>query len=465
MEQLSDHHYIIDFDTEQGPRDGQRSGALVTFEGYDRTAMVSGAPEPTKQSIAGATYEVMMWGKGNDLPVQREGLLTDNNICGALLTTKRSMLTGAGLYAYTERFESGARIVEEVAMPTQIKEDLARADIKTYLREAAGEIVKHAGLPVELLSDRGGTGKIAGLKVQPCRRMRMARRTARGTVDTFLWGSWKGQAGPRKSHEETKIIPRYDPRSDKVSARSMMWQQDELFTDGYYAIPYWWGAWEWIDLANRIPRFHLNNLSNGFNIRYHIEVPDNYFKKSTSAAQESLADAQKAEKKAKADFIDLLNNFFRGVTNAGRVLVTTYQMNVLAAKEFPGVKINVIDNKLQDDAMLKLFDSSNTANISAQAIHPTLAAIETAGKLSSGSEIRNAYKLWLAIHSHWPRDMMMNPVLEMGRRNGWPTDVLLGIKDVELATLDDEPSGKTERIGGQVKQDSTAGQSQTPVAV
>lgn len=81
------------------------------------------------------------------------------------------------------------------------------------------------------------------------------------------------------------------------------------------------------------------------------------------------------------------------------------------------------------------------ANISAQAIHPTLANIETAGKLSSGTEIRNAFLMYLIIAAPVYRDMLQEVVELVKQENGWPTDIQYAIRDAELTTLAENPAG------------------------
>ena len=221
---------------------------------------------------------------------------------------------------------------------------------------------------------------------------------------------------------------------------------DSLLTDEYYFIPTWWGGKTWVSLANIIPVYHINNLGHGYNIRYHVEIPKDYFADTSTSAQtpESRQQAKRAKDQARKDFIDNLNKFLQGVSNVGRTVVTEYEINRAAGKEFPGIKIKPIENNMQDEALLKLFDKSNQANISGQGIHPTLAAIETQGKLSSGSEIRNALIMYTAIKTPSARKLIMKAVDLMHRINGFDKSIKWMFRDIEITKLDAEPKGQQE---------------------
>ncbi|MEL6274316.1 MAG: hypothetical protein AAFU03_04285, partial [Bacteroidota bacterium] len=238
-----------------------------------------------------------------------------------------------------------------------------------------------------------------------------------------------------------------DPRQSKFIYVSM----DKLLClDEYYPTPYWWGSEEWIRLANCIPEFHQANLRNGYTLRWHIEIPKGYFSDHTHAdgSTDQRKERLEAEKAAERAFLDRLNKVLAGVENAGRAVVSKYEINKALAKDFPGIKINPLEVDLKDDALLNLFDKSNQANMSAQGVHPTLANIETAGKLSSGTEIRNAYLMYLAIKTPMPRKQLLKAIKIVKRENNWPKDVHYGFRDMTLEKLSEDKSGQSQKSEG-----------------
>ena len=410
-------------------------------------------------SVPGAgKATVMQWGKNNDLPQRREMLLSDNNIVPALLKTKRNIIAGSGLYAYRIRYEQNAtggmkKVVEEVDMPQQAVDFFEVVSFDEYMNNAAGELEKHALVLAEMI--RNGAGQIIGLKAHKTKYCRAEEQDQYGNINAWWWsGHWTVNERNIDSLRQRRMerIPVYNGEEapGKRQTKFVLQLSDDLLcNDGYYPVPTYWGSWEWIELANRIPQFHRANLSNGYNMRWHIEIPSDYFL-DYEAYHGAMTEDEKAQvlntaKQREQAFMDDVNTFLADLENAGRTIFTKYELDKALGKDYPGIKITALSYDMKDEALLKLFERSNTANISAQGIHPTLANIETQGKLSSGTEIRNAYLMWLIINTHQQRGMLMRPIELIKKINGWPADVHYGIRDYELTALSSNASGMQER--------------------
>jgi hypothetical protein len=408
------------------------SAVSVSVEGEDRMATI------------------MEWGSDNDLPAMRERLVADNNIVPSLLATRRDITLGNGLMVYRERYEEGSdgkriRIVDEEPMPEEMRTFFERVDIDRYLRTAAKNLMMHGMVFTEFRRNRGR--QVIDMQCLECRHVRAEEMDENGKINHYYWsGKWGHQRDRERSLlKPAKRIPVWN--GDNNQGKFMLVTGDDLLTiDEYYYTPYWWGSEEWIRLANCIPAFHQANLDHGYSIRYHIEIPKDYFRGATGPAQtdELRKAAEEAENTARQDFLDRLNKFLAGVEKAGRTVVTEYEINKALGKEFPGIKITPLEIDLQDEALLQLFEKSNQANISAQGIHPTLANIETQGKLSSGSEIRNAFLMYVAIKTPLPRKILLEPLRFLQREMGWDSELHFGFRDMELTRLDDEPRGIRE---------------------
>lgn len=402
--------------------------------------------------------EIMYWGADNDLPQQRETLVSDNNVVPSLIERKRNILIGQELYGYRVRYEAGAtggpvrKVIEEVEIPPNVQAWLDGegwgngSNFYEYLADAAGEWTKHALVIPEYIRTRDGR-MISSLEVKECKYMRAGKKNEAGRIDTWYWsGHWSTQStqNNRLETKKTVALPVYTGE-ERPQMKFIKPVGDYLLNDGYYPIPVWWGGWEWIELANQIPQFHKNNIQNGYNIRWHIQIPNDYFldyEKYQSAVTESeKAEILKDQQEKEQAFMDDVNEFLAGLANVGRTLFTKYEFDKGLGKEYPGIKITALSYDMKDEALLKLFERSNTANTSAQGIHPSLAGIETQGKLSSGTEIRNAFLMWLIINTPLPRKKLLSPLDLVARVNGWPADLRFGIRDYELTALSTDPSG------------------------
>lgn len=400
-----------------------------------------------KIAIGESSYQYQAWGKENNLPQDREFLVTDNNIVGELISTKRGIILGSKLVAFKNTYQEGKEIKEQVNLPKEVSDWLEETNINMYFRRACKNLLFHSNVFTEIISDKARK-KIARIHCKECRHTRKGKMDLTGSVNDFLWsGSW----GKTRNKEKVKPkrIPAYD--YERLLPKSILHTGDDLLTlDDYYYHPAWWGGKQWILLANCIPEFHLANLKHGYNIRYHIQIPKDYFSDKSATAQtpneRDVILTKEAE--AKKVFLDGMNDFLAGIKNSGRAVFTTYDTNLqyVVGSKYPGIEIEPISADLQDEAMLKLFERSNQANISAQGIHPTLAAIETQGKLSSGTEIRNAFGMYVAIKTPTIRRILLEPLKIVQKINGWDPDLQFWFKDIELAKLDEEPTGKKEGI-------------------
>ncbi len=394
--------------------------------------------------------EIVTWGSKNDLPNYREELITGNNIVPALIERKTAIINGQAWYAYRERFEdtgSGqmTRIVDEVPMPEE-----AKAFFKKFRKTAVGltgELIKHGAAMPEFIRDH--TGRVAIVKSLEMKYMRAGRKVG-AEIKTWWWSNAWTDGQRRVINPDDHIytpIPVYAPESRQGKFVLPLLQM--LFNDGYYPIPAYWGGRYWIELSNIIPLFHKANLRHGQLPRWNIVIPHDYFYDYEKMAM-ATDDAQKAEllkgfQAREQAFVDDLNNVLTGLEQTGRSIVTKSEIiEAMGGRYEKRIQIEALDGKLNDEALLPLYEASNVANISAQAIHPSLANIETQGKLASGTEIRNAFLLYLIIAAPAYRDFLQEVVEVVKMENGWPEDIHFAIRDAEMTTLADNPAGIRE---------------------
>jgi hypothetical protein len=302
------------------------SGAVVSFTEKKDTvtdrSMNMGKKMPI--TVGEQKVDIWSWGKDNLLPEKRELLVQDNNIVPELMATKRDITVGGGLMCYRERFVDGKRQIEEVEIPAASQEFFDRVDIDSFLLKRCRNLVFHANAMTEFIRDLGG--RIFSIKALECRHLRPQLQNDRGFVRNWYWsGNWKEH---RKPEFAPKRIPAYLGDEAKQE-KFLMHTMDDILSDEYLGIPTWWGGRAWIECANAIPVFHINNLRNGYTIRYHIEIPKDYFWDYT-AKQQTQAEKDSVYTKAteaKALFLEKLNSFLAGHEQAGRALITEYELD------------------------------------------------------------------------------------------------------------------------------------------
>jgi hypothetical protein len=427
--------------------------AIVTFSQLPNNATNDvGKVQKVTDPGGSSVYQIAYWGEKNDLPFYREELIAGNNIVPALLERKRNILCGQGWYAYKERYEDDdtgmmRRIVDEVPMTPDQK-----TFFKVFKKEArrlVGELLKHGIAMPEFIRDRAG--KVISVESKPMKYMRSGKMDGAGKVNAWYWSNYWDRNN-KIEQKDRRIIETPVYSRERKQPKFVLPLMDDMLCDGYYPIPAYWGGRHWITLSNIIPLFHEANLRNGSAPRFHIVIPHDYFwdYAALNAAVEGSEDYQKVLKDAaakEAQFVKDFSDVLTDVRNTGRPIVTKSELvESLGGKADKRIIIEEIKYSLNDTALLELYKASNIANVSAQALHPTLASIETAGKgIGSGTEIRNAWLLYLIIAAPTIRDMLLDVVELVKSENGWPEDIHFGIKDAEMTTLAENPAGMQQQ--------------------
>jgi hypothetical protein len=422
--------------------------ALIVFDKTaQRTIQATGAI-----TVGDASENVIFWGERNTLPDERELLIQSNNIVPQLIATKRNLILGQGLMAYREEFENGEKKIVRVQMPDEIAEWLEENEIEEkYLPTAVKNLLIHGNIFTEFEPLRGGGHKI---KIIESRYVRAQKQNEQGIIPRYhIYGDWSLLTNGAKIQETERkptTIAAYSKERFEAGRKCLMQCADTLLGGPYYYAPHWEGATTWIKVANCIPEFHHNNLRNGYTIRYLIKVPQDYFVQSMSESMRRKKDTDiqefaKHEQLLRQNFVDRANKFFSGTENAGRAWITsTFKERFGNNTSTSEITIEPIDVNLQDEAMLKLFESSNSANTSSHGTPPALAGIATGAKMTSGSEIRNLYNFYQLAVAPMPRKLILKPINTVLKPLLKQNNIKIGFIDVKLATTDTHRSGTVE---------------------
>ncbi len=431
---------------------------------FSNTAVQSDAGKVTRVTLPNVkeAVEIMYWGEKNTLPQEREDLVRNNGVLGELMKTKRDFIIGGGLVAYRSKWVDGKEVKEYIDTPAEIQTFFKKVQIRRYLRKACKNLLMHGNVFTEFVRlkyKQDGKYPIDSIQAMECRHIRAERQNATGMVPGYWWsGSWDKNKKRGEKDLPAFRIPAHTP--GKPQGKFLLHSGDDLIYDDYYYGPTWWGdqVVKMIQVANTIPAFHLANINNGYSIRFWIEIPKDYFRDSSSKAQtpEGKAEALKNETAAKKAFKDKMNEFLAGAENAGRAVFSEYEVNRQLGKEFPGVKIHTLDYDLKGDEMLKLYTAALQTLIASQGIHPTLANVDMQGKLSSGSEMRNAHLVYLKTKTPEAREILLEAIYLLHQENGWDETIRWEFRDVEITKLDEEKSGFKDDTQGEPEAQPTA---------
>lgn len=134
----------------------------------------------------------------------------------------------------------------------------------------------------------------------------------------------------------------------------------------------------------------------------------------------------------------MMTRWLSGAEGSGKTFLSFIKTG---ANENDKFIITPISADLKDDAYSAIFEQSNQAMTSGHGISPPLAGIETAGKLSSGSEMRMAYQIYCELKTPGPRAILLQWLEEVWKKNNWPADIYPAFVSRQITTLDKNPNG------------------------
>jgi len=406
---------------------GKESAAIVTYGvGADRLQTEGLQPKENRNGW-------VEWYKRdqNLTPDNIIKTIFSNNITLGILKTRRDFTMGNGISIFRHEIVEGKKqtVLLDWNNYPEIKNFFLVSNVDEVLRNAALDLLYFGNAFVEFVYNKGNT--IMSLHHHDASTVRSGVSN-NGLVSRFFvcddWSRPKYDEANSKDNN-VLVVNGYDRKVPKNGfPKAIMHLKSYMPGFPYYPLPDWYGAMNWISLANEIPLWHLSGIRNGYNIRWHIEVPMSYFEQFPNDKK------LEAKEKLRRD----MNEWLAGSENVGKAFVSYIKQNGLEADKW---KITPLEAKLNDEAFTMLFEQSNMAMTSAHGLHPTLAAVDTQGKLSSGSEMRNAYLVYMALKTNAIRSLLLQPLLEIKKINGWVGEVEFGFEDIEITKLDTNPTG------------------------
>ena len=416
----------VEFGNGKGALASGRSGGDAAGEKLFK--MVEKEDDTQYTTVGGVN--VSRWGSDNLFPNSLRAVF-DNNLAPGLLDFKTDMLFGAGYTLVNEQTEQPEEFAKEW-------EWLKSWDVFTFLLQQITDFVTCENIFGQ--ARRSVSGKMVAdilhVNAQECRLEVMKN----GVSQRIVVGDYTDLGGAFRAY------PRWDIFADAQQGRmkdkiAMYHLKKPTFGFRYYNYPVFVGAMNtWVPVANLIPTMHLSTLRNMLMAAYHVQIPLESLKKL--AAQKNWKEDEL--NKFVMDKLEELDEVLSGAERAGK---TFYSFT--AADEHGKQqewKITLIDSKLkeQSESYLKLFNDSNQALTSAFQVQPSLASIQLGDKLSSGSEVFNAYNLHVESRTPIARRLIAMPINAALRINFPGTAARLAFKNIPLVRQAKDKSGVGE---------------------
>lgn len=420
--------------------------AVVTMKGLPSLGKVVSSPaqlgaqptEPvTRRVLMPGDDSITFWGDGNDFPQRIIELAHKNAIIEQALDDKVALWIGGGVRATADPKS------EDMVDDQEIYDFLNDVTFERYLLEVMTDMAwwRNAWPEFILSRDRKTIVQLHNNEAAYCRWGRMNEKT--GSLDSvYINANWP-QATAQDA--ETKRIPVINPyRADRVE-----WVRSQngfkfiyplsLPSPGksYYQVSAWDAARAsgWLDVLAAIPQFKKFAMQNQMTIRYHIEVPQEYWENVYGEQWDKADDAGKMS--IRDAFLTNLTERLTGVDNANKSVLTDkwYDHNGNEQR----VVINVLDDKTKDGKFNDDYSEGLAALAYAMGIDPALFGFQ--GKdfsRSGGSDKREAF--WIFLSKSAPsRSRALEPLKFIAEYNGWKQRyprLTFKLEDTILTTLD-----------------------------
>ncbi|GAB4050397.1 hypothetical protein [Spirosoma litoris] len=415
MEALTENTFLIP---------SERNGAVLQLTGRDQ---IFGSSLTLTRANG---LDHIPWGREDNQPNQMARLVEQNSQIRPLLEAIRDMIHGSGL-GFFKQIQEGKTIHLEPFTDAKLTDWSYQTELPNYMIAAINERVTNAnhftrfeftpdGLPLLSISDSFTTriGKPVGNKIQ-----------------NYLQNPWFGE-GWGQALEKSEVVPAFNRQDPTRNIVSMFHSREHISGNPFYAFPSWWCARDWIEVANLIPLFHKSGLKNGYNIKYLIKMPKDYFDKEGGRDLEPKAIQEKWAK-----FGESLKTWLSGVDNVNKSLLVRY-LRGDDNKALESIDVVPMKNEMSDDAYSKVWEMANVSTTNAVGVLPVLGGVTPGSKSGdSGSQVRVVADYQQHFRTPVQRQILLEPVQMALRILGY-TDVIPAFKEVQLTTLDKNPNGK-----------------------
>lgn len=416
---------------------GIKASAIIT------TTQPQRATAARPDDASGVSGDMAMWGDDNDFPQLVIADIRKDPDLGPLLSKAAALLYSGGLtWGIPEINEKNEEVLKplDTKWQKQIRTWMRRSNINRYLIEASNDLVRFANAFPEVVLQNDRT-KIIQLVAQPAESCRWQKMGNDGIVkNCYINLNFPDGTVLDKYTKKVPVLdPYFDPAASlraKSSGNNFIYPLS-IPAPGctYYQLADWNGIREsgWLAVSQAIPKFKLHLLENQLNIKYHVEISNEFwplkykgFSEKTSEEQKEIVDTE----------LKAFSDIMTGVERAGNSLVTAMFTDAQFNKAYSLWKITAIENKISKGEYMEEMKEAAIAKSSAVGLHPALVgSVANSGMGGAGSNIREAYNLTNILNKPL-QDILLEPLYMVRDFNGWPEEMEFRIRNPFMTTLD-----------------------------
>lgn len=386
-------------------------------------------------------------GNKDEVMHEMHALVSESANKWPMLRTKRDFLIGKGVEVRTRKIENGEElfVLDEEPETIAIEDFLDSIHYKKNLRSRAIDLVWGGRYYVKMtLNPSAKVERFERVDTFHCRPYRML--DGESVVTRYALNPNFGTKRWKK--EENVELPAFDYENPTAFPVCIIDVMDVYPGQVYHPIGEWWGTKDSTKVTNKIPKFHDSGLDNGYNIKYHITVPDDYFKK------EEYPDGMD-EEKLKKQTLDDIGDSMAGIENVDKV-VYTFNKVFSDGKYFEsGIKITPLPNPMSDDAYMNVLNSMIAMGASGHRLLPSMIGADSGNGLgTSGKELEATANFQQGFLTFSDRELLLEDFQILKKIMGWSRNKVLVFKDIQLYTFDVTPAGSESNPTTKKKSDA-----------
>lgn len=392
--------------------------------------------------------QICFWGDNNDYPQKMIELAAKSTIIPQALADKAALWVAGGVIATVDK-NSDQEVDDQ-----EIFDFLNDTTFERYLIECSSDVSWWWNAFPELIlsRNRAKINQLHNNETAYCRWGRMNPKT--GALDTvYMNANWPVASALDADTQKYSVISPY--QSDRVDWVRMGNQFKYIYPlnfpspgKSYMQLAPWDAvrASGWLDYLAAIPQFKKFGMINKMALRYHIEVPAEYWPR---VYEERWEKANYDGKVAiRNEFLNALTESLTNVENANKAVMTDKWIDDQGKEH--GIVINVLDDKEKDNKYNEDYSDGQANLLYALGTDPSLFGFQSKDiQRSGGSDKTQAFNIFIAKNAPY-RSRILEPLKFIAEYNGWKKRfprLTFKFRDMELTTLD---------TGGSTKQTPTA---------
>lgn len=422
---------------------------------------------------------VAYWGEDNRFPQNIEQQMAYCGIGKAALDWKARALYGAGIVPgrIKDYNDDGQEVFEPLKRggpDKHIYQFLERRSLFRFFLEYFQDWTWYSNCFPEIIFSKDGK-TITDLVHQESCDARYKQMNGKGEIDTVylskLWGAAGDQYAkfdPKKrmkglcenpkelikaDGEFVKQLDCIDPYNALASAQAiagkLKGKKGQLsailpvnypsVNKTYYQVAAWDGSRlsGWVEISSKVPALYKHIYNKVYKIRYHIKVPEGFFKKRYGA-EKWMNMKQEQQVAARKTLLKEMDEYLTGTENAYSTFISFFDYDPIAKQEYGEIKIEAIPDESKVDKDLVTSTAADMQILTSMQVDPTMfggGGIGSGQQRSGGSDKREAWLLYtsrLALE----RQVVLEPLYLVRDFNAWDSDIVFRVRDTVLTTLD-----------------------------